>query len=76
MIEATKINEFVNKIAIRFNTDKIILVGSYAAGNPTNDSDLDLLIIKKSDLPRHKRSFEIQNLLIASMVPMDLLVYT
>ena len=76
MIEITKINEIVNRIAIRFNPDKIILFGSYASGNPNNDSDLDLLIIKDTNLPRHKRSFDIQKSLIGSMIPMDILVYT
>jgi len=76
MIEIAKINEIVNRIAIRFNPDKIILFGSYASGNPNNDSDLDLLIIKDTNLPRHKRSFDIQKSLIGSMIPMDILVYT
>ena len=76
MIEITKINEIVSRIAIRFNPDKIILFGSYAACNPNKDSDLDLLIIKDTDLPRHKRSFDIQKSLIGSMIPMDILVYT
>jgi len=76
MIETTKINDIVSRIAARFNPDKIILFGSYAAGNPDNDSDLDLLIIKDTDLPRHLRSFDIQKLLIGSMIPMDILVYT
>jgi predicted nucleotidyltransferase len=76
MIETTKINEIVSRIAIRFNPDKIILFGSYAAGNPNSDSDIDLLIIKDTDLPRHKRSFDIQKSLIGSMIPMDILVYT
>ncbi|MDO9040647.1 MAG: nucleotidyltransferase domain-containing protein, partial [Bacteroidota bacterium] len=35
-----------------------------------------LLIIKDTDLPRHRRSFDIQKLLIGSMIPMDILVYT
>ena len=76
MINSTKIKDIVNKIAIGFNPQKIILFGSYAAGNPNNDSDLDLLIIKDTDLPRHKRSFDIQKSLIGSMIPMDILVYT
>jgi uncharacterized protein len=76
MIETAKINDIVNRIAIRFNPDKIILFGSYAAGNPNNDSDVDLLIIKDTDLPRHKRSFDIQKSLVGSMIPMDILVYT
>ena len=76
MIETTKINDIVSRIATKFNPDKIILFGSYASGNPDNDSDLDLLIIKDTDLPRHRRSFDIQKLLIGSMIPMDILVYT
>ena len=76
MIESAKINDIVNKIAINFNPDKIILFGSYAAGNPSNDSDLDLLIIKDTDQPQHQRSYEIHKSLIGKMVPIDILVYT
>ncbi|MFA5813992.1 MAG: nucleotidyltransferase domain-containing protein [Bacteroidales bacterium] len=64
------------RIATKFNPDKILLFGSYAAGNPNNDSDIDLLIITDTDLPRHKRSFDIQKYLIGLMIPMDILVYT
>jgi predicted nucleotidyltransferase len=76
MIETKKIDDIVNRIAAKFNPDKIILFGSYAAGNPNSDSDIDLLVIKDTDLPRHKRSFDIQKFLIGSMIPMDILVYT
>ncbi len=76
MIEIAKINDIANRIAKMFNPDKIILFGSYAGGTPNNDSDIDLLIIKDTDLPRHKRSIEIQKMLIGSMMPMDILVYT
>ncbi len=76
MIEIAKINDIAIRIAKMFNPDKIILFGSYAGGTPTNDSDIDLLIIKDTDLPRHKRSIEIQRMLIGSMMPMDILVYT
>lgn len=76
MIDTNKIFDLVNKIAVKFNPDKIILFGSYAAGNQNDDSDVDLLIIKDTDLPRHKRSFDIQKSLIGSMIPMDILVYT
>ena len=76
MIETNKINDIVNRIVGRFNPDKIILFGSYATGNPNNDSDIDLLVIKDTDLPRHRRSFDIQKFLIGSMIPMDILVYT
>lgn len=76
MIETNKIDDIVNRIAFAFDPDKIILFGSYAAGNPTSESDIDLLIIKDTDLPRHKRSFDIHKSLRGSMVPMDILVYT
>ncbi|MDO8930142.1 MAG: nucleotidyltransferase domain-containing protein [Bacteroidota bacterium] len=76
MIETAKIFDIVNRIATKFNPDKIILIGSYAAGTPNNDSDLDLLIIQDTELPPHRRSFAIQKFLIGSLVPMDILVYT
>jgi predicted nucleotidyltransferase len=76
MIDLSKIHDIVNRIAARFNPDKIILFGSYASGTPTNESDLDLLIVQDTDLPRHRRSFDIQKFLVGSMIPMDILVYT
>lgn len=76
MISKNKINEIIRNIVLNFNPDKIILFGSYASGNPTNDSDSDLLVIKDSILPRHRRANEIRKALIGSMVPMDILVYT
>ncbi len=76
MIENSKINEIVNKIALNFNPEKIFLFGSYATGKPNRESDLDLLIIQESKLPRYKRVFEIRKLLIGSMIPMDIIVYT
>ncbi len=76
MIENSKIDEIVNKIALRFDPDKIILFGSYASGNPGHDSDLDLLIVQESDQPRHYRGFEIRKSLIGAGIPMDIIVYT
>lgn len=76
MIEEAKINDIVYKIAAKFNPDKIILIGSYASGNPHKDSDIDLIIIKDTDLPRHRRSFDIQKFLIGANIPIDILVYT
>jgi predicted nucleotidyltransferase len=76
MIDSNKIDDVVNRIAYGFNPDKIILFGSYAAGSANNDSDIDLLVIKDTDLPKHKRSFDIQKSLRGSMIPMDILVYT
>ncbi|MBW8049210.1 MAG: nucleotidyltransferase domain-containing protein [Cytophagales bacterium] len=76
MITRQKITEIVNKIALNYKPEKIILFGSYADDNPTDGSDLDLLIIKDSNLPRYKRSTEIRKHLRGITVPMDLIVYT
>jgi|SRR3989339_1197899 len=76
MIDSTKINDIVKRIASNYSPDKIILFGSYASGMSNDGSDLDLIIIKDTELPRHKRSFDIYKSLIGLMVPIDILVYT
>ena len=76
MIDSNKIIEITNKIVSGFSPDKIILFGSYANGNETDNSDLDLLIVKDTELPRHKRNIEIRRSFIGAKVPMDLLCYT
>ncbi len=76
MIEAWRIKDIVKKIVEGFKPERIILFGSYASGNPDEDSDLDLLIIKESNQPRYRRSIEIRKSLIGSNIPMDILVYT
>jgi len=76
MITQNKINEVVNKIALNYQPEKIILFGSYAFGTPNEDSDLDLIIIKNTDTPEQKRGWEVRKFLIGSLVPMDILIYT
>jgi len=76
MIDKGKINSIVNVIVRQYDPEKIILFGSYASGNFTQDSDLDLVIVKESSIPRFKRGSEIRKSLIGVGVPMDLLVYT
>lgn len=71
-----KISEIKEKIVREINPEKIILFGSYAWGNPTDNSDLDLLIIKKSKESRLDRQMDLERKLWGSGVPMDLLVYT
>ena len=47
MIDNSTISNLVNKIASNANPDKIYLFGSYATGMANEDSDIDLLVIKK-----------------------------
>jgi len=76
MITQDKIAEIVNKIALGYNPDKIILFGSYAKGNPNDNSDLDLFIIKSSELSRPQRVMQVRKMLYGALVPLDILVYT
>ncbi len=50
--------------------------GSYVKGNAHKDSDIDLLIIAKSRLPRFKRSRMLYKLFRPYPFAMDLIVYT
>ena len=59
-----------------YNPDKIILFGSHALGNPNDNSDLDLLVIKDTDLQRPQRTVLVRKMLYGAMVPIDLIVYT
>ncbi|ODS43064.1 MAG: hypothetical protein MSIBF_01065 [Candidatus Altiarchaeales archaeon IMC4] len=64
-------------IADNYNPEKIILFGSHAYGKPTKKSDIDLLVVKDSNLPRYKRARELRKYLWGiAETPMDILVYT
>ena len=45
MVEMSRIQALSDEIAREFHPDKIILFGSYAYGHPTEDSDVDLLVV-------------------------------
>lgn len=76
MIPQEKINEVVERIVKNVQPEKVVLFGSYAYGEPYEDSDLDILVIKESVLPRHERVREIKKCLRGIKIPVDLIVYT
>ncbi|MEA5452356.1 nucleotidyltransferase domain-containing protein [Leptolyngbya sp. CCNP1308] len=45
MVDMQQIEALSQQIAEQFNPDRIILFGSYAYGEPTADSDVDLLVV-------------------------------
>jgi uncharacterized protein len=45
MIETQKIYELRDRIVQQFHPQKVILFGSYAYGTPTDDSDVDILVV-------------------------------
>ena len=76
MISKNRISEIAIKIAQNYEPEKIILFGSYATGTANDDSDLDFIIVKKTDKPKHKRGREVRRFLLGAMIPMDLKIYT
>ncbi len=71
-----KIKEITDKIVNEFQPDKIILFGSYAWGEPDENSDVDLLVIKNSQKSKFERGLELRKLLSFSKMALDTLVYT
>jgi len=64
------------RIVRDFKPQKIILFGSYANGTPTEESDLDLLVIKDSDSPSRLQNRKIRRILSDLRIPIDVIVKT
>lgn len=72
------ISEVIGKLRSEYEPLKIILFGSYAYGNPTKDSDIDLLILKNTDKRRVDRFVEVKRIIYTPdiKIPIYPLVYT
>jgi uncharacterized protein len=72
----SKIVEMVDRIAERFNPEKIILFGSHARGTAGPDSDADLLVVMRVEGSRRERATEIDLALFGIDLPADIVVVT
>lgn len=62
-------------LAEKFQPEKIYLFGSRAYGNPHADSDMDLLVVKKTKKPRDMK-LRMYSVLGDRDIALDLLVYS
>ncbi len=76
MIDQNKIKQVATRIGIEADAEQVILFGSYARGDAGENSDVDLMIIAESSLPRFKRSRKLYKLFNPYPFGMDLLMYT
>lgn len=77
MINEKTIEEVTNRLVNTYLPLEIYLFGSYAWGQPTEDSDLDLfIIVDDSQEKKYKRSIPGYNALIGLEVPNEIIVYT
>jgi uncharacterized protein len=75
MVDMKEIRDLTSQIAREFSPDRIILFGSYAYGQPGNDSDVDILVVLPFKGKPVRKAIEIRNRINAG-VPLDLLVRT
>jgi len=73
-IPESTIQELVNRIATEFKPQRIILFGSYANGTVQPESDVDLLIIMKTNLREAQQALQIRQF-IKPLFGVDILVY-
>ncbi len=73
MVSTLEIQSLAQRIAELFQPEKIILFGSYAYGNPTPDSDVDLLIVMDFEGRNPHKATEIW-MATRPPLPVDLMV--
>ncbi|MGC8778682.1 MAG: nucleotidyltransferase domain-containing protein [Candidatus Caldatribacteriaceae bacterium] len=70
-----EVTRLVKLLVRRYQPEKIILFGSLARGEVSEESDIDLLVIKKTEDPRmYRRSKALSG--IPRKVPLDVLILT
>jgi predicted nucleotidyltransferase len=63
MIKTMDLAAIIHRIANHLDPEKIILFGSYARGDATEQSDVDLMVVARTNLPQRDRFRSIRRLL-------------
>lgn len=71
----SQINSITSQLIKKYKPQKIILFGSYVYGEPTQESDVDLLVIANTNKKFHERVQEVRTFLPKDR-PFDLIVLT
>jgi len=75
MVAINQIKRFSRQIGEQFHAERVILFGSYAQGNATADSDVDLLVIVPFKGRSVDKSVEIR-MKLRPQFPIDILIKT
>jgi predicted nucleotidyltransferase len=76
-IDSPVLDDIVSRLSKGLKAELIYLFGSQASGQADQDSDYDLLVVvPRSDLPRHRREALSYDLLWGLTVPVDVIVLT
>jgi predicted nucleotidyltransferase len=77
MVDADRIiREMVSRIRVAVDPNRIVLFGSRARGEADPNSDIDILIIAPSTLPRWRRTVPLYRLLAGVGAAKDLVWWT
>ena len=69
-------SEIVDRMREAGNPHKIVLFGSRARGDARVDSDIDLLVIEESELPRYRRAARYRRAVVGLFVAKDIVVWS
>jgi predicted nucleotidyltransferase len=70
------LSDIVQRIVSELDPEQIILFGSYGYGSPTEDSDVDLLVIMETSDRPADRYLAVSRLIRPRPFPLDILVKT
>lgn len=76
MIVEADVARAVERIVALYDPDHIYAFGSYAKGTLHESSDLDLLVVGPSDLPRRHRGLDVVAMLRGMAIDVDVLFVT
>ena len=71
----TEIQNIKDQIIMKYNPERIVLFGSVARNSFNDNSDIDILVVKRTDKNKFQRMCELRRM-INYNIPLDILVYT
>ena len=75
-VDRKLLDDVIARIRSVGDPQRVVLFGSHAHGRGRPDSDLDLLIVEDSDLPRHRRAPRYLRALAGVFPAKDVIVWT
>ena len=73
---AKTLPQAIKRIVSELKPEKIILFGSYAYGNPTPDSDVDLFVVIETNGKNKEMHRAVSKLLYPRQFPVDIIIKT
>ena len=73
IVDDNLLREIVRRLVDAVDPDRIVLFGSRARGDARPDSDIDMLIVKDSNEPPHRRAIPAYRALTGLGVPKDII---